>query len=525
VWEVKVRAVFDNAGAVRGLDFTDRPCPAITHGTGGNYWHYQLEVYQTEEPPAMTTPPADKPPYRVPSMAEIAAVPWNGYRAISTFSGCGGSSLGYKMAGFRVLWANEFIPAAQDTYRANHPTTILDTRDIRKIHPREILQAIGLRAGELDLLDGSPPCASFSTSGNREKGWGKVKPYSDTKQRTDDLFFEFTRLLRALQPKVFVAENVSGLVKGTAVGMFKEIIRDLKGCGYQVDAQLLDAQWLGVPQMRQRIIFVGVRNDLAQRYGVGPAFPRPLPYRYSVRDALPWVVKVGHAGNVNHPALKWKGSELPSPTIVQSGAELTEGAYLSGGAWIEAMRDPENGASLELPPSRLRDPEDTAYIVKQVDPEEPSPTITAGGAPGTQGNTHVVPVNPFPVEPESDISRYAIGPEWDKLEPGGQSKKYLSLHRAPIDGPSPTVTALGNAYVSGAAASVAHPTEKRKFSIGELRRICGFPDDFVLTGSYAQQWERLGRAVPPVMMAAIARTVAEEILDRIRAAEAAEEER
>ena len=59
-------------------------------------------------------------------MAEIAAIPWNGYNAISTFSGCGGSSLGYKMAGFRVLWASEFIPAAQDTYRANHPATILD---------------------------------------------------------------------------------------------------------------------------------------------------------------------------------------------------------------------------------------------------------------------------------------------------------------------------------------------------------------------------------------------------------------
>src|SRR5882724_7182373 len=107
----------------------------------------------------MSRTATDKPPYRVPSMAEIAAVPWNGYTVASTFSGCGGSSLGYKMAGFRVAWANEFIPSAQETYRANHPSTILDLRDIRGVQSADILNAIGMGAGELDLLDGSPPCA------------------------------------------------------------------------------------------------------------------------------------------------------------------------------------------------------------------------------------------------------------------------------------------------------------------------------------------------------------------------------
>ena len=169
-----------------------------------------------------------KPPYRVPSMAEIAAVPWNGYNAISTFSGCGGSSLGYKMAGFRVLWANEFVPAAQEVYRLNHPGTILNTQDIRQISAADVLATIGMQPGDLDLLDGSPPCASFSTAGKREAGWGQVKKYSDTKQRTDDLFFEYARLVNGIQPKVFVAENVSGLVKGAAKGYFLEILIALK---------------------------------------------------------------------------------------------------------------------------------------------------------------------------------------------------------------------------------------------------------------------------------------------------------
>ncbi|CAO3439428.1 DNA-cytosine methyltransferase (EC 2.1.1.37) [Azospirillum argentinense] len=126
-------------------------------------------------------------------MAEIAALSWNGFTAASTFSG-GGSSLGYRMAGFRVAWASEFIEAARDTYRANAaPYTVLDPRDIRQVKPEDILSAIGMRPGELDLFDGSPPCASFSTAGKREKGWGRAKAYSDTVQRTDDLFFEYIR--------------------------------------------------------------------------------------------------------------------------------------------------------------------------------------------------------------------------------------------------------------------------------------------------------------------------------------------
>lgn len=380
-------------------------------------------------------------------MAEIAALPWNGYNAISTFSGCGGSSLGYKMAGFRVLWASEFIPAAQDTYRANHPATILDTRDIRNVQASDILDAIGMKPGELDLFDGSPPCASFSTAGKREAGWGKVKAYSDTKQRTDDLFFEYSRLIKGVQPKVFVAENVSGLVKGTAKGYFLEILAELKSCGYVVSAKLLDAQWLGVPQMRQRVIFVGVRNDLASQFGVKPVHPKPLAYRYSVRDALPWI-----------------GETTPRAYRDRRGAFGNDGDIT----------------------------------------DSPAPTVLADSV-----GTHWV------IEPEADISRYAIGAEWDKLKPGEQSERYYQLVRAPIDGPSPTVTqAAGTAWAPAAAAGVTHPTEKRKFSIAELRRICAFPDDFILTGTYSQQWERLGRAVPPVMMMYIAKTIQTEVLDK-----------
>jgi DNA (cytosine-5)-methyltransferase 1 len=350
----------------------------------------------------------NKPPYKVPSMADICALPWNGYNAVSTFSGCGGSSLGYRMAGFRVLWASEFIDAARDSYNANKaPYTILDGRDIRHVQPQEILDAIKMKPGELDLFDGSPPCASFSTAGKREAGWGKVKKYSDKAQRTDDLFFEYVRLIRGVRPKVFVAENVSGLVKGTAKGYFLEILAALKGCGYRVTCRVLDAQWLGVPQARQRTIFIGVREDL----GLDPVHPKPFPYRYSVRDALPL-----------------KGT--------------------------------------------------------------------------------------FMVESETDISRFAIGVEWERMgKPGTMSDRYFSLMRPALDIPCRCVTQTVGAL---SAAGVCHPTEKRKFSIAELRRICAFPDDFILTGTYSQQCERLGRAVPPVMMYHIAAAIRDGILAKVK---------
>lgn len=382
----------------------------------------------------------NKPTYRVPSMAEIREIPWNGFNAISTFSGCGGSSTGYRMAGYRILYANEFIDAARDSYNANKaPYTVLDGRDIRKVSADDILSAINLKPGELDLFDGSPPCASFSTAGKREAGWGQVKKYSDKSQRTDDLFFEFARLVKGVQPKTFVAENVSGLIKGSAKGYFLEILAELKACGYRVSAKLLDAQWLGVPQARQRLIFVGVRNDLA----LDPVHPKPLPYRYSVRDALPWISRVVHD---------------------------TSGLYGAG--------DVTN---------------------------RPSPAITVGV--GSLNSSH------FKVEADSDISRYAIGAEWDKIKPGEASEKYFQLVKPHLDSPVPTITAAGG---SGSIAGIVHPTEKRKFSIGELKRICGFPDDFDLRGTYAQQWERCGRAVPPVMMMHIAAAVRDGILIPLR---------
>ena len=354
-----------------------------------------------------------KPAYIVPSMADIAAVPPAGFNVVSTFSGCGGSSLGYRMAGFKVLWASEFIEAARQTYKANAAThTILDGRDIRTVTGSDILTAIGLGVGEVDLLDGSPPCSSYSSAGAGARGWGKAKNYSGIQQRTDDLWPEYIRLVGELRPRVLVAENVAGFVRGAAKGVFLNTLAALKAQGYRVAARVLDASWLGVPQQRKRLILCGVRADLE----LEPVHPKPLPYQYTVRDAVAWINQPGK--------------------------------------------------------------------------------------------------NPFPVEPETDITRFAIGREWDRMGRAGvQSDKYFSLVRPSLDRPAPTLTATAG---QSGAAGICHPLEKRKFSIAEAKRLGGFPDDFKFCGTYQEQFERIGRCVPPVMMSHIAAALRDGVLRRIK---------
>lgn len=226
----------------------------------------------------------DKPPFRLSTLEELRARPRNGLIAASTFSGCGGSSTGLLAAGYKVGAAVEFITHAQEVYGLNHPDTHLFRRDVRSISGDEILEQLGIDVGQLDLFDGSPPCEPFSTAGVREQNWGKVSTYSEEReQRSDDLFFEFARLVDQLRPRAFIAENVVGLIVGKAKGYFKIIYRALTDLGYRVEARVLDAQWLGVPQRRRRVIFVGVRGDL----GIDPPFPEPLPYRYAASEAVP----------------------------------------------------------------------------------------------------------------------------------------------------------------------------------------------------------------------------------------------
>jgi DNA (cytosine-5)-methyltransferase 1 len=189
--------------------------------------------------------------------------PKNGLKVFTTFHCGGGSSMGYRLAGYDVVGGVEIDPDMMKLYRTN-----LSPREdasfqmpIQNFHPRDLPPDLH---GQIDILDGSPPCSSFSMAGAREKFWGRSKVFREgqAKQILDDLFFHFISTAKAMQPKVVVAENVKGLIQGNARGYVAEIFATLNDAGYDVQLFLLNASRMGVPQLRERTFFIARRRDL-----------------------------------------------------------------------------------------------------------------------------------------------------------------------------------------------------------------------------------------------------------------------
>ena len=187
--------------------------------------------------------------------------PKNGLKVFGTFICGGGSTMGYKLAGFEHLGGVEIDPPIADVYKTNHNPKYLFIEDIREFAKRTDFPE---DLYNLDILDGSPPCSSFSMAGNREKDWGKTKVFREgqAEQRLDDLFFDYIALAKKLQPKVVIAENVKGLIQGNAQAYVHRIKKEFEAAGYKVQLFLLNAASMGVPQKRERVFFICQRNDL-----------------------------------------------------------------------------------------------------------------------------------------------------------------------------------------------------------------------------------------------------------------------
>lgn len=308
---------------------------------------------------------------------------------ISLFAGCGGSSLGYRLAGCRVMAAIEKDPLAALIYRENGPETLILEQDIALLDPERLMLDLDIEPGMLDILDGSPPCQGFSMAGKRL--------VQDPRNR---LFQEYLRFLTVIRPKAFVMENVSGLVSGKMRPVFSKIVRLLSEAGYTVRARILDAAYYGVPQHRRRLIVLGIRNDL----GLEPRHPKPFTFPISFREA-------------------------------------SQG--LSGSGLIQI-------------------------------PQGKALAITRTLKPGESGR-HL-------------HTRY------------GHKANDYSLVRLYWDKPSPTVCRT----IRLGQCGLLHPEEDRFLGIQEIKRVCSFPEEFQLDGSFEQQWGLLGNAVPPLLMKAIA---------------------
>lgn len=384
------------------------------------------------------------------------------FTVVSTFAGGGGSSTGYRLAGGKVIAINEFVEEAIKTYSTNFPDTIVIPGDIKKISGKDFLEAGKLQVGELDILDGSPPCSAFSVAGKREKNWkgavkdtteshfdfetgevisegevevkSGVKQYSDdqTVEAIEDLFFEYIRVAKEMQPKIIIAENVKGITMGEArkkLFDFQNAFEKIEP-GYLVTHHVLNAADYGVPQARERLFFVCVRQDVADAVGVNflnlESMTRPptLSKHIGIKDAI------DHIEN--------------DPEEEKELLDFVEGSFQK--KFVELL-----------------------------------------------------PFNPTRHTKPSD-------PEFRDKNPKGSC---FNMIRPAIQLPSPTLTQAGQQKgVSG----VFHYAKNRKLTIKELKILMSIPDDYILTGTFDQKAERLGRMVAPKMMAALASNIYENIL-------------
>lgn len=212
------------------------------------------------------TPPLIKGSWTLQDLQnEKIGSPKNNMKVFSCFHCGGGSTMGYKLAGYTVLGGVEIDSEMMSLYRKNHApkeelSFLMPVQDFKNIQneflPKELF--------DLDVLDGSPPCSSFSMAGAREDGWDEKKMFREgqTEQILDDLFFHFIEVANKLKPKVVVAENVKGLLMGNARGYVKDIFDAFKKSGYEAQLFLLNASLMGVPQKRERTFFVATRKDL-----------------------------------------------------------------------------------------------------------------------------------------------------------------------------------------------------------------------------------------------------------------------
>lgn len=203
--------------------------------------------------------------------------------AIDLFAGCGGVTTGLRKAGFRVIAAVEIEPLAAQSYKLNHPKVHLATSDIRDIKGAQWMKDLGIKKGQLDLLVGCPPCQGFSTLRTRNGASWNRDP-------RNNLVEEMLRLVRELQPKAVMMENVPRLREKR---VFQDFAGTLKQMGYAVNWEVVNVQHFAVPQRRRRLVLIAGKH-------LEIPFPKKAKARRSVRDAIGNLGPAGKSGDALH---------------------------------------------------------------------------------------------------------------------------------------------------------------------------------------------------------------------------------
>lgn len=374
--------------------------------------------------------------------------------AVDLFSGAGGISVGLEDAGFSVLLGNDFNTASAKTYRKNFPAHEFIEGDVRDVSGVAIAKRTGIECGELDVLIGGPPCQGFSIIGSRL-----------VRDARNDLFKEFLRIGGELKPKAMVMENVPGLVTLAGGRVLQHILQGFDALGYRVGfAELLAAQY-GVPQMRWRMIFIAFRDDVAVAPNMG--FPRPTHGRRGIGELVPNCT-ISDEDCKGFVSTREAIGDLPP---VVAGEEVREYRGSPAGEYQNRMR---KGAGRAL---------HNHYAPKLSEQNLARIAVLRAGQDWRDLPVELLPDGMKRAKRKDHTRRYS------RMTWEGIPRSVITRFRDPKSG------------------EYTHPEQNRTISIREAARIQSFPDRFVFDGSYSEQYDQVGNAVPPILAEAIGREI------------------
>jgi DNA (cytosine-5)-methyltransferase 1 len=362
------------------------------------------------------------------------------FTAIDLFAGAGGLSEGFRMEDFQILIANDFNKDAAETYKLNHPDVQFLDGPIQNIIGQDLLKLTNIEKGELDVLIGGPPCQAFSVY-NHQRGFHDER---------SGLFREYIRLVEALEPKIIIMENVTGMSsveKGRAI---IEIYESLEELGYNVEHKILKAEEYGVPQERRRLIFLGVRDNYFIEW------PEPTHNKEGDKKLKKF--------NTVWDAI----SDLPALKIDEG---FEEGNYIN-----------EPLSTLQ---KNLR--KNSKFIFNHY-----APHLTA------------ININRMQFIPQGgswrDIPQHLLPDGMKRAKRSDHTKRYGRLMQ---DGLSSTILTRCDPHWG----AYIHPTQDRTLTVREAARLQTFPDCIKFSGARVEQYRQVGNAVPPLLSKAIAKSV------------------
>jgi DNA (cytosine-5)-methyltransferase 1 len=377
------------------------------------------------------------------------------YKVVDLFAGAGGLSCGLRMAGFTSVLANELVPCYAETYKVNHPQAVMITGDIRTVPEREIKALLGAGKSEIDLVAGGPPCQGFSVNA----------PIRSLDDERNHLFKEFIRVVACLKPKAVLIENVPGIVSLGMGTVVEQIYKELDALGYSVNHRILFAGHYGVPQMRFRTVFMGIRKE-----GFSIRFPAP---KYNAKaianftDAKKLCLKIDPLAR----------SQLKKQTVV----------------W-DALSDlPEivPGIVLESLPYAAEPSCDYQRFLREGSDRVRNHCCNRLAKVNLERLKHIPQGGSW-----RDVPHELLPKGLQRARRSDHTKRYGRLLP---DGLCSTVLTKCDPHWG----SFFHPTQDRVISVREAARIQSFPDSYSFTGTITQQYEQVGNAVPPLLGKAI----------------------